>query len=226
MPEWRPLRLTAWLQTPVITAAYLSLDGPLFALVMRQRSGWPVASEGGMAPGDRKAPLRLPLQKRHSDTPHWYYACSAAVWPAQVVEETSHWHKRLALHRADLLAPGATRRVEQASGRYRSYRMPVFARHAVQIHWYAVGLERPLTGLLAHLTHLGKKTGQGWGSVLRWAVEPWPEDWSERDGAGQVARAIPVPVWDATDAAHLLPHGYRPPYWMAANQSWCAMPPP
>lgn len=226
MPDWRPVRLTAWLQTPVITAAYLSLDGPLFALIMRQRYGWPVAGEGGMAPAARRAPLRLPLAKRHADTPYWYYACSAAVWPPHVVEEQSHWHKRVALHRAELLAPEAMRRIEPASGRYRSYRMPVFARHALQVHWYAVALPAAVERLLPHLTHLGKKTAQGWGSILHWEIAPWAEDWSEHDAAGRLMRAMPVPggVPAPGDAA-VLQHGYRPPYWMAANQAWCALPP-
>ncbi len=106
-------------------------------------------------------------------------------------------------------------RLNVGSGRYRGYHMPVFYRVADRVEWYVVGDAERIRHLLRTVTHVGKKTSQGWGSVSRWAVELHAEDWScYRDG--KPMRAIP-------QRGGIL-YGVRPSYWIPQNQTECILP--
>jgi hypothetical protein len=65
--------------------------------------------------------------------------------------------------------------------------------------------------------HLGKKWSQGWGAVLQWDVEPWPEDWSVTGPGGRLMRAV-------YDPEGTTQYGIRPSYWHPRNQFPCRLP--
>lgn len=67
-----------------------------------------------------------------------------------------------------------------------------------------------------HATHIGKKAAQGYGRVIAWTVEPWPEQWWLRDGRGKLMRAMPEPGG--------VLYGVRPSYWEPRHQTECRLP--
>lgn len=212
-----PLRITAWLQCGVISDPALPLDGLIYALLHRRQFGEQTATAPGEAIENGNSGVTMPFARVNEHGPDWYYAASWAQWNGAVAEGHDHWNKRLDLGLSDLIDFGPRKaRFEFASGRYKSYHMPVFYRHAISVDWYVRGLKDELENLLRFATHLGKKTSQGFGSVLRWQVEEIEDDWSVRNAAGELVRAIPG------ERGVLI--GFRPSYWLPKNQALCEVP--
>ena len=182
---FEPLRLRAYLQCGVISDEYLPIDSVLYYHAMRDEYGDQDVTVSGEEHPVRNAAVSLPLLRHEEHGPHWYYAASFARWSQPVANDMSHWNKRVALEHSDLIDFGSRKpRFDVASGRYKSYHMPIFYRHTLYVDWYVVGLRAWIEPILQFCTHLGKKTSQGFGSVARWEVEPWHADWSVRDDAG------------------------------------------
>jgi len=222
MPDFTPVQITAHLQTRIICDAFLPLDGVLLYYAMRDKYGPQDVSQSGRGVYDERPQLGQVFFEYHRGTPHWFPACSFAQWAGHVTEETGYWHKRLDLQYASVLTPPKARVVLQ-NGRYRSYRMPVFTRHALRVSWYAVADEQRLHTLLRFVTHLGKKGSQGEGAVLRWEISHCIADWSMIGPQGQLMRAVPQALLpDAHGEA--LYAGFRPSYWEAKNQALCLVP--
>lgn len=200
------LKIAARLQTPVVGEHTLPLDSILFYCAMRDRYGVEVAT------GEEVAPVELPLLKRNEQSPWWYYAASFAQWPESYCENTDYWHKRFDLGLAHLIQDKKTK-IKVDAFQYKAYRMPQFARHALHVDWYCVGDRREIERLLLLAQFIGKKSSQGCGAVLEWQVVPFADDWSERDSAGRLMRALP-----AEDGPLL---GIRPSYYDNANQTTC-----
>lgn len=214
-----PLKITAWLQCGVISDTYLPIDAVLYYQVMRERFGEQEVTLPGQSYGG-PVDHALPLKQVNSHTRQWFYAASFAQWPDHVTEGTDHWNKRMDLSLIDLVDwQGRKARLDVSSGRYKSYHMPVYYRHALSVSWYVVGNKAEIERLLRFVTHLGKKAAQGWGSVLRWKVEPISYDWSVRSATGKLMRAIPT-----ADSATV--YGLRPSYWLAKHQFPCQLPDP
>lgn len=221
MPRYQPVRVRAYLQTPVVADAFLPLDGVLYALKVREVFGEKLASLAGQSTVREQAngACRLPLLRHNDHTRTWFYACSFAQWSETVAEGTDYWNKRLDQSLAYLIDfRGKRGGVPVSEGRYKAYRMPVFVRHALFVDWYAMATPDKLKRLLAFATHLGKKTSQGFGAVLKWEVEDWHSDWSVRDDAGRLMRAIPT----SESGAPML--GVRPSYWNPRHQFNCLLP--
>lgn len=208
-----PLQVTAHLQSPVVTSdGYLYIDSILSAVVMRQEYGWLEATAANTC----IRPVRdLPIAKRGSGD-LWYYAASVAQWQGAVSHQTHYWTKSLDMDATFRLSATEHKRVLIAGGPYKGWRMPVFCRHALSVHWYVVGGMAEIRELLAHVPSIGSERARGYGSVLRWDVAPWHADWSERGAAGQVMRCLP--------AASGVLRGIRPPYWLRENQTTCEVP--
>lgn len=94
--------------------------------------------------------------------------------------------------------------------------MPVFYRHALDVSWYMVADIDAIRDLLTKVTHIGKKTSQGWGRINYWTVEEWESDCSTYDRDGNLMRSIP-------DDSGIL-YGIRPSYWSRDNQTVCIIP--
>ncbi len=210
-----PLKITAHPRCGVITHPNMPIDGILLYAAMAMHYGSQVVTTPGAANKAAGGRFDLPLAVVN-EGPQWYYAASFAVWPSAVADGRDYWNKRADQQYTDIVDFGRRRGViNNAAGDYKSYHMPVYYRHALEVSWYVVGDRDEIRRLLATMTHIGKKSSQGWGRVNEWRVEPWGEDWSTwRDG--RLMRAIP-------DAAGQR-HGYRPPYWLPENQARCRLP--
>ncbi len=216
MPDFTPLCITAHLQTRIIAEAFLPLDGVLLFLAMRDKYGPQDASQSGRGVHDERPQLAQIFFEHQRGTPQWFPACSFVQWHGTVTADTGYWHKRLDLQYAAVLTPPRARVVTE-NGRYRSYRMPVFTRHALAVSWYARADRQRLEALLRFVTHLGKKGAQGEGSLLKIEVQSCEKDYSIWGPEGQLMRAIP-------DSNGSLSCGFRPPYWERKNQALCRIP--
>lgn len=215
---FEPVKITAILQCAVICDPFLPIDAVLYYMAHReafrpQEYTIPGASNLRYSISARA----LPLARCEEHGPQWYYAASFAQWPEVVADGSDHWNKRFDVGLSDMVDfKGRSESVVIGSGPYKAYHMPVFYRHALEVWWYAMGEPNAIRRLLSCCTHLGKKTSQGWGSVLDWRIEPHPEDWSVHGTAGQLMRAIPCETGVLT--------GFRPSYWLRDNQTICAVP--
>jgi CRISPR type IV-associated protein Csf3 len=211
---YETLKVTAYLQTAVIGDHALPFDAILFYLAMHDEYGAEEVTLPMRDIGVRSVELCL---DRRGDGEWWYYAASWAQWPQATAKFTDHWHKRLDTSLVHLINwRGKKARIDVQSGSYKAYRMPVFARHALHIDWYVVGDKAEIERLLHFATHIGKKTAQGWGAVLKWNVESISEDYSVSGPNGELMRALP--------AAQGIQYGIRPSYWAPANKTTCRVP--
>ncbi len=219
-----PLRVRAWLRTPVVCEPSLPLDGILHYQALRERYGAESATVPGGVLGrpENSAPL-LPLAVcADGGDPYWYYASSWAQWPEDADGQDT-WNKRLATTHIGLLAEtGRPMRVQIKRGCYRAYHMPIFYRSALYVEWYCRGDVEQIGALLAPVMHIGKKRSQGWGRVVRWEIERQAEDWSVWQ-AGRLMRTLPILAASDLSQAQAW-YGIRPPYYEAANQSLVWMP--
>lgn len=233
MPEM--LRITAHMLQPVAfnPAEGLSIDAPLLYAVKLEESGEAFFEPRGndeIATSTAEPDPQMPLAvHRAGDT--WCYAASLAELHGHFGTERKHWNKRVDEAEALALAERrglATRRgkVNLSSGEFKSYHQPLYVEVVDRLVWYAVGDADEVRRLLTtHVRGLGKKRNSGHGAVAEWTVEEvgMPADrWMWRPN-GEPARAIPTRMLDdwTGETAWL---GFRPPYWLAANQTWCAAP--
>jgi len=225
--NYQPICVTVWLRTPVVSDDWLPLDGALLACRTREDKGAqaltiPGASTSAQPKGDPMQGGRLPIKIVHGK--EWYYRCSWAVWGPHV-DGKDHWHKRFDTHLADMVNfQGRRGRVIIEQDSYKAYRMPVYYRSALWVHWYMVADLDKIGHLLIAITHLGKKTSQGWGRVLRWQVEPCEADWSIWQD-NRLMRGVPLrdyPKDRQPDKVGL--YGVRPSYWDKRNQVELALP--
>lgn len=222
LASYVPLRITASLRCGVISDGLLPIDGALYAAAHRLALGAKTASlpRASAQEGDGLAshlPIkRIPIAKMEGHwTPDFYYAASVAQWPARVADGLEHWTKKLDSRYVELMEHQRAR-VPTSGGTYRAYRMPVAYRHALSACWYVVGEPTEIRRLLSRVTHLGKKTAQGWGAVIDWQVEPWAEDWSVTGPDGRLMRPVPEPGG--------LLYGVVPPSWLPRHQVPCRLP--
>lgn len=225
-PEYTPLRVRAWLRSPVVADQWLPLDGVLLYQYTRFDMGSRDASFSGAShleqpKGEAMRGGRIPVDYVHGKD--WYYRCSWAQW-GPYVDGQDAWSKRFDMTHAELIDfKGRRGRIDTSAATYKAYRMPVFYRAALWVEWYCVGDPRRVGELLYAVTHLGNKTSQGWGRVMRWEVEPWPDDWSVmRDG--RLTRGVPVYHAPRGQAQVMGLYGVRPPYWDRRNQMDLVMP--
>ena len=215
--DFQPLRVRAYLQTGVISDQFLPLDGILYYHLTRREIGEKFFSLPGESNIREGKNITLPISKAGPRNEAWFYSCSVAQWNKDTVEDTTFYVKRFDIGMADYLDTSKKGKVEMAKGRYKNYHLDVYYRHAIYVDWYCKGVKHEIEDLLRFCTHIGKKTSQGWGSVLRWEVTPWPEDWSIRGPGNRLMRPVPV-----TGDGFM--YAVRPSYWNPRHIFPCKMP--
>jgi CRISPR type IV-associated protein Csf3 len=165
---------------------------------------------------------QLPFERRGQGN-DWYWACSFNQG-TKLGEYIVHWHKRQDDHMERYIDfQGKRGKIHNKSGKYKGYRMPLVVQLFEQLIWYAVGDLEAILDLCHGVTHIGKKSSQGFGAVDCWTVAPWPEDWSERR-QGNVTRALPLREGEPLPAGRIARYGIRPPYWESGRGRVCLMP--
>lgn len=201
----QPLRIRAYLQTQVISAKHLPLDGILYAQHVRNHIGeltYSLPNESVVK--ECNVPF-LPLARANAKLEDWYYHCSFAQWHENTIEDSTFKTKQGDWVRSAEYLEDKVKKIDNSRGKYKGYHMKLYYQHAKYVDWYCVGDMKELSKLLNFCTAIGKNTGDGWGSVLKWEICEWFEDWSIRDGSGKLMRAIPN--------RNGIPYGIRPSYW-------------
>lgn len=216
MSEIKQLRVRAYLQTGVISDQFLPLDGILYYHLTRELMGEKIISKPGESNVREGAKVTLPIIKAGKRDETWFYHCSFAQWPQNMIEDQAFYVKRFDLNHSGII-DDKTRKVQINKGQYKAYHVNVYYRHALYVEWYCIAHASNLENLLRFCTHIGKKTTQGWGSVLRWEITTWPEDWAIRGPGGRLMRAVPV-------KGDGFLYGIRPSYWNPRHIFPCKMP--
>jgi CRISPR type IV-associated protein Csf3 len=230
----KPIRITAHMLQPVAfhPAEGLSIDSPLlYALKLEERGEafFEPRHNDRLAKETAEPDPRMPLLV-HRAGGTWCYAASLAELHGHHGTELAHWNKRLdeaaalAAMERGAVELGKRRKIPTGSGEFKSYHMPLWLEVVDRLVWYAMGdRDEVLRLLTTHVRGLGRKRNSGHGAVAAWNVEEVdvpPDRWMWRAPV-MPARHIPVAMlgeWSGETAWA----GYRPPYWLAANQAWCA----
>ncbi len=218
----QPMRIRAYLLDGRIagTESYFPLDSILAAEWIRRNH--PETFYEPPPPGVKSGWIEAPLPfERRGRGNRWYWACSFNQ-AAPVAEYITYWHRRFddALERY-IDFQGRRGKVDEKSGKYKAYRMPLNILLLPWLEWYAVGDIEAVRELCRGIMAIGKKPAQGYGIVEHWEVVPWPEDWSEaRDG--KITRAIPMEMGllPGVRNANVRLYGTRPPYWRKQEEVW------
>jgi hypothetical protein len=217
----KPIRVTAELAEPIVYYGDgLHLDGPLswgayMELPAEERDAMPPLSHA-----DDAIDLELPLARVvvEDGLLGWVWAASAvhADWLGETVVEV-----RKRPPEGEFITRTSAKSFHRSLGHTKAWDLRYPAALARRLVWYAVGDAEAVFDLLAlHVPNVGKKARQGNGRVMRWAVEPWPHDWSvERDG--ELTRRMPHAFRpDAVPSRGAL----RTPYHHRSRQAPCVEP--
>ncbi len=219
MSNFQPLKIRAYLQTPIISDKFLPLDGILFNHFIRDIFGAKDITKARESTVSEYSGKNLPIQKRNTNDEDWYYACSFAVWSPDTTRDTIEYAKRFDTDLAvDYVDFGKKRaKVDTSRGENKNYFIKEYTFNAPFVDWYCRGDKQKIKTLLAFCTHIGKKSSQGFGSVLSWEVEETERDWYKMDNAGNTMRAIP-----SQKGTHI--YGIRPSYWHPRHQTKVLLP--
>ena len=215
---FNPLRIRAYLVTPVISDEYLPLDGVLYYHQVRSQYGARDVTYPNQSDVCEGGDVSLPILKTHTDSDMWFYASSFAQWPDHTVQDKQFFSKVFNQKRQHYLT-GKQKTVMNKSGAYKGYRIPVYTFSAQFVDWYVCGNRDQIELLLSHCHFIGKKSVQGYGQVREWQIDPWPEDWSVRGPQNKLMRNVPL---DQSKPGFL--YGIRPSYWHPKHQFITKMP--
>jgi CRISPR type IV-associated protein Csf3 len=220
----QPLKITAVLQDGRIAGneSWFPLDSLLSSVWIR--NNYPNLAYQHLANPADIIVADLPFVKKGAGD-NWYWSCSFNTTKPKG-EYISYWHKRFDDH-LEMYIDFNNRRgkIDVKSGKYKAYRMPLVIQLFDKLVWYAYGEKEQAYDMCCQITHIGKKTSQGFGAVDYWMVEEWYEDRSEKHD-GKLTRAIPMEAGlpKGISKASLAHYGIRPPYWLTENSRICYMP--
>jgi CRISPR type IV-associated protein Csf3 len=167
----------------------------------------------------------MPIERGEINS-EWYWKVSSPCY-AYTVEQQSRFRKRWSpgVDSPEPIWGKRKPKFTTSEGSEKAYDLPLFIRNAHAISWYAIGDRAATLSLLETVTGLGKKRSQGYGQILKWAVESFPHDW-HLWRAETLMRTIPVEFLDPNQKVDctILRWGWRPPAWLAENKAICAMP--
>lgn len=226
-----PLTVTAHLQAGIAHAGPwgIALDGLLAGVVHARAKAELLAAGGEHTPLVEQVDvpdLELPLARCGSGADwHWAATCAwpgrhAVGQPPEVVTWITRPDHR---HLTDLTGSDVRQHIDEDSGRYRRYAMPLLVTLTEAVTWRAVGDADRIRELLEHVPAIGKKRTSGHGHVTAWEVTddahevtPWEAGHVHPDGT--LGRPTPAACLELPGAHELVsnpargPAGLRPPY--------------
>lgn len=220
MNNFQPLKITASLQTEIITDGYLPLDSILYYHFIRDNFGAQHKSKARESDVAEWSGKRLPILPLNLESKHeWFYSCSFAQWPDITKPGKHSYAKRFRTGLATKYIDFGGKRgnVYTNRGEYKNMYATEYTLSTPYVTWYCVGDKKKIETLLFFVTHIGKKSAQGCGSVLQWNVEAVDYDWSVENQFGGLTRAVPSGDGDTI-------YGIRPSYWLPRHQFRCHMP--
>ena len=170
----------------------------------------------------------LPLQALwQSDDGVILYASSDFV-PDEQHKGQEYWHKRYPADKNEwvrdkkLNSKGVwvedphQMNAKTTAGRYKDYRVPVDVRIANNLSAICIGNQAEIERLLSFVTHVGKKSSQGFGRIAKWEIKPISAT------VNDVIANRPVPVESQLKAEGKLRHAtWTSPYWFMGWAKEC-----
>ncbi len=206
-----PLRVTAYLASPVVTYHGLHLDGVLAYAVLEEATHGALVPQSGdylLVPLPLRAVWRSPL-----GVPLW---SSTDLLPDGAPPTgVQYWHRRA------LEPTMTTRNLLTTKGRHKERRTPMPALRPARLVADVDGNAEEIARLLATVTSIGKKRVSA-GRVLEWTIEEIPT-FSFFDETGAARRPVPL-AYGGGDAAAGVEIGFSPPYWHHATRASCVPP--
>jgi CRISPR type IV-associated protein Csf3 len=167
----------------------------------------------------------LPLQRAKIGG-EWYWATSSPCY-AYATETTDKFRKRWAPG-TDSPEPNWGKRKakwKEGEGAEKAYDLPLYVRVTDAVTWYAVGDKAGVESLLQGCPGIGKKRAHGHGQVTQWEVQEIGNDWHLFGPNGELMRPVPLSALSKAPIDFAIRDwGWRPPAWLAANKTRCAMP--
>lgn len=168
----------------------------------------------------------MPLEKATIGG-EWYWATSSPCY-TYGAEYSSNFRKRWAPGINSPSPKWGKRKAkwDGSAGAEKSYDLPNYIRVTDSVTWYARGDRAGVEELLRSCTGIGKKRSHGHGQISSWEVIEHESDWHLFGPKGELMRPIPVceiPKNAPIDIA-IRNWGWRPPSWLPANKTQCAMP--
>lgn len=220
-----PLRVTARL-----AGAFAGEAPPLDSLLV-DAAAHRMRHQGRLRPDDtpsRDAPApdqwQVKLGIGHESLGgHRVCRCSSAILGGVVADEHEHFARRIDVANAGHLSPEA-RRIFTTTGSWtKSYRLPLRVRVVEWVAWFVYGDRGWVRDALRSVKYLGRKRSMGYGTIAKWEVDRWEEDWSwfAPSPAGPVLmRPLPVGSWLPAGivGAKRSVGAVFAPYWHAERQ--------
>lgn len=212
-----PLLIRGELFEPVIPAeprGTLHLDSLLGKSVLDAHPKTPLFHRSGFP---AVVPLPLELEWVSEDgKPLW--VCSELRGQGDMLRAPFYWHKRYPEDRAQL---SKKVRAETRRGRWKEYRIPLSGVNVPEIRAVCVGNAEEVARLLSFVTHVGKKTGYGYGRV-EWTVDRLDVDEEYIREVALSVRPLPAPYLIETKGELTMTPGsgwmrrsWTPPHWHA-----------
>lgn len=203
-------RIRAFLQTAVMSDKYLPFDGILQYFFMKEKYG----EEAITLPRETIVSefVDLPIAKLGIGEA-WYYAVTFAIFPEHKREFRQFFTKRISVKRIDFLE-NIRRKINIQGGIYKNIMFESYCISTLWVDWIVLGDKKEIQKILPHIQFIGKKTSQGWGSVLRWEIY---DESFRLEEHGKLLRAIPDEEGEYIFAI-------RPPYWYEKNFFRCKIP--
>jgi len=208
----RPLRVTAFMDGPVITyTKSIHFDGLLaHTVVMR-------ATEGAGLPNGAVYALPIPLGvlwRDENGLPLWATTDLVPV-SEDVIASRDYFHRR------SLEPTMTTRNLDVGTGRHKEKRSPLPTLTASVWQADVIGHPETLLDLLSSATSIGKKNSTH-GAVQEWRIDEL-ETFYVIDESERARRVLPVSyihpdILADFNAGYL---GWTPPYWLPQIRTFC-----
>lgn len=230
----RPLKVTARLVDGAKVAGDVPMLDALLEWCMSRHVGRTLHLAHDLE-GERAAyqpgTIPSPIVRRRVPGFAWPVPCCSSPIYRVAADAHSHYVRAFRVS-PDLIRDDARKVFYTTNGEFKSYRLPLRVRLIDRIVWFCLAKDgrgvKEVRRLLRDVTHLGKKTSQGYGRVAEWIVEDIDQDlsWYAPSDAGSVlmrpmpASAVKVDVIGARRWFG----GVVPPYWSREHFTEAVMP--
>lgn len=209
-------KITFKLKSPVSFIELPTFDGILAWCYMKDKYG---IVEQKLTIDNPESFDDMPLCKH----PDGYFIASWIQYEKEKsIEFTGSWKKRWDNRHEHLTDFGKkVRKVRSNAGEYKAYDMPIVLQNIKDVWFFfaSENIERVRYLVANHLWGIGKKTSQGYGEIDSFEIT----EIDNNPFLETVLRPIPVNQTDLSNLQNLSVKlmGYRPPYWLPENQTFC-----
>lgn len=211
--KYEPLKVTACLSSAFVTTDYIFSDSLISSAVWQD-----VQQEKAFNIQENKNDVYdIPLPIKLNGEIEKYYSSSIG-FPKMAVEGISHWRKVTEIE--------SKKKIRIGAGEFKRYDMPMPYTSCEEIVFYCNGNKQEVERLLkSYIFSIGKKRGQGYGSIRSWKVEGSKTDYSTiHEGVPM----RPIPINEAKELKLKCDiqmfYSYRSPYWHHKNMTMCYIP--